>query len=278
MVLCVVVGCSRRSGRDKDVSFYRIPKIIRKRGEETRKLSEKRRNGFVAAICRRDITAKILDHDRICSRHFLSGMPASLEDEANPDWLPSLNLGHDKVSKVTVEKAEDRWKRRKAREESTIRNVAEPVHVSASPDDENSGKLHENSTQTDLTSSMINHLRDELNQSSVKVCSLSAKLARATPLSEESLHDDEYVRFYTGLPNFKVLKSVFDFVAPDNASATKLTQFQEYMVTLMKLRLDTPLKDLAYHFDVCSSTVSRIMLKWLTILDTRLQDLIFWPT
>ena len=50
MVLCIVVGCSKRSGRDKDVSFYRIPKIIRNRGEETKKLSEKRRNGFVAAI------------------------------------------------------------------------------------------------------------------------------------------------------------------------------------------------------------------------------------
>ena len=119
MVLYVVVGCSERSSRDKDVSFYRIPKIIRYRGEETRKFSKKRRNGFVAAICRHDITAKILDHDRICSRHFLSGMPASLEDETNPDWLPSLNLGHDKVSKVTVEKAEDRWKRRKAEEAST---------------------------------------------------------------------------------------------------------------------------------------------------------------
>ena len=146
--------------------------------------------------------------------------------------------------------------------------------MSASPDDENSGKLREKGTQTDLTSSMIGHLRDELNQSSVKVCSLSAKLARTTTFSEESLHDDEYVRFYTGLPNFGVLKSVFEFVAPPNASATKLTHFQEFMVTLMKLRLDTPLKDLAYRFDVCSSTVSRIMLKWLTIL-TRLDCLAY---
>ena len=98
------------------------------------------------------------------------------------------------------------------------------------------------------------------------------------PFSEESLQDDEYVKFYTGLPNFKVLKAVFDFASPANASTTKLTHFQEFMVTLMKLRLDTPLKDLAYRFDVCSSTVSRIMLKWLTILDTALQDLVFWPT
>ena len=101
-------------------------------------------------------------------------MPASLEDETNPDWLPSLNLGHDKVSNLAVEKAEDRWKRRKAREDSTVRSVAEPVRVSASPsaslDDENSGKLYDSGTQTDLTSSMIDHLREELNQSSVKVC------------------------------------------------------------------------------------------------------------
>ena len=110
MVLCVVVGCSKRFGRDKDVSFYRIPKIIRNRGEETRMLSERRRNGFVAAISRGDITAEILNHDRVCSRHFLSGSPASLDDETNPDWLPSLNLGHDKVSEVKVKIAEDRWK------------------------------------------------------------------------------------------------------------------------------------------------------------------------
>ena len=110
MILCIVVGCSKRSGRDKDVSFYRIPKIIRNRGGETRKLSEMRRNGFVAAVSRQDITVKILYHDRICSQHFLSGISASLEDETNPDWLPSLNLGHDKVSKLAVEEAEDRWK------------------------------------------------------------------------------------------------------------------------------------------------------------------------
>ena len=118
-------------------------------------------------------------------------MPASLEDETNPDWLLSLNVGHDKVSKVTVEKAGDRWKRRKAREESTIRNEAEPALGPASCDDENGGKLCVKGTQTDLTSSMIDHLIDELNQSSVKVCSLNARLASATPFSEEALDDNE---------------------------------------------------------------------------------------
>ena len=28
MVLCIMIGCSKRSGRDKDVSFYRIPSVL----------------------------------------------------------------------------------------------------------------------------------------------------------------------------------------------------------------------------------------------------------
>ena len=46
MVLCVVLGCSRRSGRDKDVSFFRIPGIIQDKGEQLRVLSKRRRDGF----------------------------------------------------------------------------------------------------------------------------------------------------------------------------------------------------------------------------------------
>ena len=78
MVLCMVVGCSKRSGRDKGISFYRIPKIItNNKGSEYLQLSSRRR-GFLAAISRDDITEKILEHDRICSRYFISGRPASL--------------------------------------------------------------------------------------------------------------------------------------------------------------------------------------------------------
>ena len=36
MVLCcfVAFGCSKRSGRDKDDSFYRIPKVVSNKGPE----------------------------------------------------------------------------------------------------------------------------------------------------------------------------------------------------------------------------------------------------
>lgn len=69
------------------------------------------------------------------------------------------------------------------------------------------------------------------------------------PFTEKTfIGDDERVKFYTGLPKFEALKTVFDFIAP---SSTKLTRFQEFILTLIKLRLDSPLKDLAYTLPLC---------------------------
>ena len=50
MVLCVVIGCSKRSERDKDVSFHRIPAIIRHTDKRDFELSKKRREGFFIII------------------------------------------------------------------------------------------------------------------------------------------------------------------------------------------------------------------------------------
>ena len=43
-------GCTPRSGCDKVVSFFRIPKIVMDKGSITEKLSKKRHSGFISAI------------------------------------------------------------------------------------------------------------------------------------------------------------------------------------------------------------------------------------
>ena len=48
-------------------------------------------------------------------------------------------------------------------------------------------------------------------------------------------------------------------------------------MTLIKLRLNLSMQNLAYRFSISCSTVSRIFLKWLTIMDIRLQPLVLWP-
>ena len=46
----MVFGCSKRSGRDKDVSFYRTPKVITNKGKDMEELTLKRHAGFISAI------------------------------------------------------------------------------------------------------------------------------------------------------------------------------------------------------------------------------------
>ena len=91
-------------------------------------------------------------------------------------------------------------------------------------------------------------------------------------------NDDEKVRFYTGLPAYDVLKTVYQNVSPFvlNKSPT-LSKFQECVLTLMKLKLNMPMQDLAYRFGISLPTVSRIFLAWMVVLDVRLAPLIKWP-
>ena len=119
MVLCCVVDCSKRSGRDK-VMFFRIPAVITQWGAQERELSERRRRDFLAAIGRADLNGTKLSNARICSLHFVSGSPASLFDDTNVsgDWVPTLKLrsrGPQKASEM--DDSEERYKRRSQRAE-----------------------------------------------------------------------------------------------------------------------------------------------------------------
>ena len=58
MDLCVVVGCSRKSGKHKGKVLFRIPKIITNQGGEQQKLSIRRRNEWISVVSRCDTTNK----------------------------------------------------------------------------------------------------------------------------------------------------------------------------------------------------------------------------
>ena len=84
--------------------------------------------------------------------------------------------------------------------------------------------------------------------------------------------------FYTGLPSFDILKTTFEFIKPFvTRRCLTLTLFQEFILVLMKLRLDVPFQDLAYRFNISLSTVTRIFLACMIVMDIRLSPLINWP-
>ena len=99
-------------------------------------------------------------------------------------------------------------------------------------------------------------------------------------LTQQSLlDDDKKVLYYTGLPSYSVLQSVFFLVVkgiPDSGDSS-LGIFNQFLITLMKLRLDVGEQDLAYRFGINQSTVSRCISKWVDIPFTKLSFLIQWP-
>ena len=72
---------------------------------------------------------------------------------------------------------------------------------------------------------------------------------------------------------------LFTLIAPYvvSTSTNALCQFQEYLLVLLRLRLNVPLQDLAYRFKVSVSTASRVFNRWIDVMRVRLDFLIHWP-
>ena len=96
----------------------------------------------------------------------------------------------------------------------------------------------------------------------------------------EDCFKDSYdkTRFYTGLPEFDLLITTFHFVSPYVTRKTKtLSPFQEFVMVLIKLRMNVRNQDQAYRFEIYLTTVSRVFKAWMEASDVRLSPLISWP-
>ena len=103
-------------------------------------------------------------------------------------------------------------------------------------------------------------------------------LGRGFPDEATLKEDDKLTTFYTGLPSFGIFMSLLNFITkktPENPSF-KLTSFQSFLLTLMKLRLNLSNYDLAFRFCIHETTVSRVLIRWLQLIDIRLSPLVKW--
>ena len=117
-------------------------------------------------------------------------------------------------------------------------------------------------TQTDLTCASLQDMQEQLDLCHQVNNHLTVRFSpTVATFTEESLGNNEIVKFYT-MPS---------------SGVTKLSSFQEFMATMVKLRLNCEVQDLAYRLNISPATVSRILLKWLTAMDNSLRSLIMWP-
>ena len=268
---------------------------------------------WIAAISREDLTDDILERDRVCSQHFVSGEAAKGSDRVNVDWVLTLHLGHSKQhvkdpeeAAARAQKAANRRKRRaeiaekeveeKGKRVDATGQTADEIFYEAKPEAEalnvdDTGETADEifyeaealsvddkdpETKEELYGSydqktMNAKTHTQTPESGVKITQNAEtqttefeylfKQAVLQPFTEEYFADhDDRVRFYTGLPGFDVLKATFSFISPFVTRRSKsLSLFQEFIMVVMKLRLNVPLQDLAYRFGVSLSSFKNLL-------------------
>jgi len=233
----------------------------------------------------------------VCSAHFVSGNKS--DDPLSPDYTPSVFSYVGSPDKRRAKRQLERYKQRKHSKgrrleysqksddaaegidvDPTVNGVAQ-THAVSTRDSTitDTPRLVSTTTMTDVTSRYIKALEDECLRSTGRL----DKYSKPNPLSQDAFKDDDQkVNFYTGLPSFQILRMViFNFVSPHvkhgSSKTHALSKFEEFIATLMKLRLGLFDQDLAYRFGVHQSTISRNFRKWIDAMFTRLKPLIKWP-
>ncbi|CAH3159156.1 unnamed protein product [Porites lobata] len=295
MVLCVVVGCGRKSGKGNTQGFFRIPSVVKHQGEEFEDLTTERRNSWISAISRDDTDTKnVLENERVCECHFVSGRPSPNWDKFNVDWIPTLNLGKRIHKQKDVEAATKRAERAKARRkrlqgkrklldqrgEQVANMDFREASTSTSSEivEDHSGEIQPeepDTQQPDISSAACAAMKKQWR---LYFTTLKHRQKNLPHFHQSTLKLRLKSPFYTGLPSFEILMVAFEHVSPHVTRKThSLSRFQEFVMVLMKLRLNVPFQDLAYRFMVSVPTVSRIFSSWLVVMDTRLFPLVSWP-
>ena len=107
---------------------------------------------------------------------------------------------------------------------------------------------------------------------------LRDKISRKT-LTEISLqNDDKKVNVLTGLATYTCLMTIFQYLTPFLKLKASITCFQQYMLTLMKLRMNLTFDFLGFYFGIDPTTVSRHFKHCVNLIYCRLVPiLVVWP-
>ncbi|XP_037548910.1 uncharacterized protein LOC119425453 [Nematolebias whitei] len=234
------------------------------------------------------------------------GRPAHMHDKSNPDWAPTLKLGgrltRSKSAKERQrpESKQNRYRRAKDRAQSKkklrgSKDVLDPgtildPEVWAAPVD-----AHEDEESVQVCDLVLQQEDDDhAEPAPVSESQADSELQRLRTeqiLLKDQINDLKFnersfennnlkVTYYTGLPSFLMLMTVFDLVKsfiPASKVNSDLGPFECFVMTLMRLKLNLPVQDLAFRFQTSTSTVSRTFVIVIHVLYTRLKNLLYWP-
>lgn len=121
------------------------------------------------------------------------------------------------------------------------------------------------STQTDLTGEGIELLQRQTRE-------MKAKLSDKEALLRDCFLEN-VVKHYTGLPSKPILDGLFSSIEAD-----KLSPYEEFILTLVRLRLGIVGFVLADLFGVSRTRVSQIFTTWISYMHDVFSPLIKWQS
>ena len=303
---CCTVGCTNRYSKGSNLSFYRFP------------VDPVRRSRWVAAIkrerwepnehsflCSAHFVSGKKSQDPI-SPDFVPNVFRHMDSFAKRKKMRDLNKYTIRKrflkKKLLMVKERDDAKKKRETEEKERRACEEEALAKAEAREsaattlleltQSAGCTESESVDCDLDGpiptisqvlgSISTEVQTDITVGDLQQLEIKSAVAEKKQLTENGFKcNDDLVKFYTGLPCYSRLKAVFDLVFGSLLAKhgnSSLSLFQEFILTLMKLRLNLRDQDLGFRFNVCQSTVSRLFRKWIDILYIRLQPTIQWPS
>ena len=166
-----------------------------------------------------------------------------------------------------------------------------PAMISEEPGSSSTNEEDQVTSQIDVHTALL--ARIELLESENKSLKVAPNKKHHFCI-EDIQHDDKMVLFYTGFVSFRVFSAFFDFLGPavnhlnywgsktrtdlQRRRSFKLDPKNQLFLTLVKLKLNLKLKDLAYRFGISPSQTSRYITTWICFLYHQLKEINWMPT
>ena len=209
---------------------------------------------------------------------FLMIIGSKSDDPESPAYCPTMFRECDRRKYEQQLQRYEALQRRRGLREEVNQAVEQPGEVAEQTDPQPQGRFIP-LEEYEALQGKYEALSKDYQQRVASKEETNLALSRGFP-DENDMKKDEVTVFYTGLPCLQVFVALLKFIVnktPENP-LSKLTHFQCFLLSMMKLRLNLSNYDLGFRFNIHETTVSRIIVKWIQLIDTRLSPLIKWPS
>lgn len=117
-----------------------------------------------------------------------------------------------------------------------------------------------------------------MHQTEGRGLSASNRVNKLSFQQEAFKDNDDKVQDLTGLKSYAKMMIIFTFLAGFLKEGSGLSPFHCFLMTLMRMRLNLPVRLFTSIFHVSKPTVGRIFNSTLNVMHSRLSPLIMWPS